>query len=342
MSLVDINNNKGKSLQENIFFKLSENKFTKIHLIRNKRNNSLTDKSSFTDLNSYKNKIKSKIPIHYIKKNQSSSLINIKNNSDSISANFSKINNFKQNYSRQSSIKLIKNKDNNNINLIFNNFNFSTKKIDLNFKENKLINSPNNNILNKNQLGLKNNIINNNINSKNNIELDELRKKNEKINNLYNEKEKENKIIKNKLTQMKNDNLQLRKKIYKLDKENQEFIKFFEKIQKFIKILQNNGVNVDEILDNISSDREKSSESEDENINKVKKEIDNDNSIPGDNFKCHETYYGSKLIVKDNSIPKLNITKIKKDKNNDKIKEKDNQSTKSNENNKLPLYSSNK
>ena len=339
MSSIDFINKNKQCLQNN-FFKLSEKKIKKIHLIKNQRNQSLYNKSSFTDLNSrYSSKICRKITPHFINKNPSSSLI-IQNSrmikmSNSInikSAHFTKILNMKQNIRHPSielsanqkrnknQINVIKNKDSNNINLIFNNFNLSTKKIDS--KKRKDNNNDAMYLINKIQvanIGFKN-TLSSNLSSKNRQELDDLKKKNEKINILYNEKIKENKIINMKIIEYKNDNLQLRKKIYKLNKENQEFIKIFEKIQKFVKILKNNGINVDEIMDNISSNREKSCNSESTSKGKCENISD---SIPIDNFKCHETFKGSKLIIKENSIPKLNIKRIKRN-NNNKNNNKDN------------------
>ena len=322
---------KNKNCFQNNFLKLSEKKTKKIHLIKNQRNQSLFNKSSFTDLNSrYSSKICRKTTPHFINKNPSSSLIiqnnHIKKMSSSInikSAHFTKITNMKQNIhppielstnqkKNTNQINVIKNKDSNNINLIFNNFNLSTKKIDS--KKRKDNNNDAMYLMNKIQvanIGFKN-TLSSNMSSKNRQEMDDLKKKNEKINILYNEKVKENKIINIKIKEYKNDNMQLRKKIYKLNKENQEYIKIFEKLQKFVKILQNNGINVDEIMDNISSNREKSYNSENTSIEKCESFSD---SIPMDNFKCHETFKGSKLIIKDKSIPKLNIKKINKNKN---------------------------
>ena len=296
-------NNMSSSIDENkqkhfkhSFFKLSKEK-QKINLLKNRRNQSLFNKSNFTDLNSNQNTFCKKITHHFVYKNPSNSLV-----MQSSFKPFTKINNIKlQNY-RKNSAELNRrgnNGHNNSINLIFNNFNLPTKNTDSK-KNNNYDNTSNNNTTMF--------LMNKNINK-----VDEYKKKYDQINLLYKEKVKENKNINNKMVEMKKENLQLRKTIFKLEQENKEFIKIFETMQKLIKVLQNSGIDVEELIDNISSNSENTENNE---ITKTEYNNENDSdkneSITTENFKCHDTFKGSKLIVKENSIPKLNIKKIKK------------------------------
>ena len=292
------NNYKQKLLKHNNFFKLSKEK-QKINLLKNQRNHSLLNKSNNTDLNINKNKFYKKITHHFVYKNPSNSLI-MRSNFEP----FTKINNIKlQNY-RKNSVELNRraNNENNNINLIFNNFNLPTKNID----SKKNINDSTSN--NSTTMFLMN---------KNIKKVDEYKKKYEQIILLYKEKIKENKNINNKINEMKKENLQLRKTIFKLERENKEYIKIFETMQKLVKILQSSGIDVEEIIDNISSNRENTESNEISKTEyKNENDLDRNESITIENFKCHDTFKGSKLVVKENSIPKLNIKKIKKIINN--------------------------
>ena len=212
-----------------------------------------------------------------------------------------------------------KNSQHNTINYIINNFNLSLKK-----KES------NGNIKNKEFKGINKSTMNNN------SKYEELKKENENLNYIYEEKLKENKKHKNKINYLENKNSHLMKKVEKIKKENEKYSKILEKVLKLLQVLKNNGLDVEDILENLS-------ETEDENgINSYSEEnVDNNSSfnskkssennfginsefsnfksegesIPSNNFKDRT----NKVHLKDNSIPKLDMKKIY---NNDSINSK--------------------
>ena len=305
------NNNNQKLYKLNNLFRLSVEK-QKVNLFKNQHNKSLLNKLNYTCLNSNKNNFYKKITRHFVYKNPSNSLI-IQNNFKPLS----KINNIKlQNYRKNSAeLNNCGYDEHNNINLIFNNFNLSSKNIDS--KKNNYDNIPNNNSINTFTMYLTNKNIKNN---------NEYKKIFEQLNLLYKEKTEENKNIKNKMIETKKENLKLRKTIFKLEQENKKFIKTFGAMQKLIAILQNSGIDVEGLIDNISSNRE-NIESSEITKNEYNKEnvLDTNESITNDNFKCYETFKESKLVVKEKNIPKLNIKKIINRNNNNNNDNNNNQ-----------------
>ena len=230
-----------------------------------------------------------------------------------------------------------KNSQFNTINYIINNFNMSTKKdpflhkkiSDFKGKSQSII-SNNNNINNKsnNNNTNSNNKNNNCNNNNNNLKYEELKKENEKLILLFNEKIKDNKKYKNKVSYLENKNDQILKKINKIKKENEKYSKILEKVLKLLQILKSNGLDVEEILENLSctdeEDSNNSSNSDDissihsKNISDNNSEINSDishfksegESIPSENIKTNKIYKESKVTLKENNIPKLDMKKI--------------------------------
>ena len=225
-----------------------------------------------------------------------------------------------------------KNSQHNTINYIMNNFNLSSKKKDsLHHKKmnqfkgiSKSIISGNSNKINNNNTNSNNNK-NNDYNS--NSKYEELNKENEKLIVLFNEKLKDNKKFKNKINYLENKNEQILKKINKIKKENEKYSKILEKVLKLLQILKSNGLDVEEILENLSitddDDLENDSNSDDISSIHSKKSSDNSainsefshfksegESIPNGDIQNHKIYNESKVILKDNSIPKLDMEKI--------------------------------
>ena len=222
----------------------------------------------------------------------------------------------------------------NTINYIINNFNLSLKKKDKDYshrsKQTKEFKGFNRSLIssNNNQCVIKNN---NNINYINNIKYEELKKENENLILVYEEKLKENKKHKNKINYLENKNSQIIKKVDKIKKENEKYSKILEKVLKVLKKLKNNGLNVEEILENLSEteedelDNNSNSDDFDENssFNSKKSTINNiemnsnfshfkseAESIPSNNNKTNKIYKRNKSNVKDNNIPKLDMKKI--------------------------------
>ena len=231
-----------------------------------------------------------------------------------------------------------KNSQHNTINYIMNNFNLSSKKKDsLHHKKINQFKGISKSIISVNNNNNNNKINNNNTNSNNNKNNDcnsnskyeELKKENEKLILLFNEKIKDNKKFKNKINYLENKNDQILKKINKIKKENEKYSKILEKVLKLLQILKSNGLDVEEILENLSitddDDLENDSNSDDD-ISSIhsKKSSDNNSainsefshfksegeSIPNDDIQNHKIYNESKVILKDNSIPKLDMEKI--------------------------------
>ena len=216
-----------------------------------------------------------------------------------------------------------KNSQRNTINYIINNFNLSLKKKESNNATNKI----------KEFKGINRSIISSNNNKKNiNNKYEELKKENENLILLFEEKMKENKKHKNKISYLETKNSHILKKVEKIKKENEKYSKILDKVLKLLKLLKNNGLDVEEILENLSEtddELDNNSNSDDvgneentsfnsKNSYENNKEINSDfshfksegESIPSSNFKTHKLYKGSKVNLKDNSIPKLDMNKI--------------------------------
>ena len=201
-------------------------------------------------------------------------------------------------------LKMLSNKNkkisqHNTINYIINNFNLSLKKKEVNICPNKT--------------------------SKNN-KYDEIKKENEKLNKLYEEKIQENKKYKNKINFLENKNIHTLKKVEKIKKENEKYSQILQKVLKLIQILKKKGLNIEEILDNLSEtedDLENFSNSYENENNEYssfnsKKSSENNffeinsnfSGIKSDGDSIHKMYKESQVNLKDNSIPKLNMEKI--------------------------------
>ena len=209
-----------------------------------------------------------------------------------------------------------KSSQHNTINYIINNFNLSLKK-----KESNM------NIKNKEFKGINRSLISNNNNY---YKYEELKKQNEKLNYIYKEKMKENKKHKNKINYLENKNSYLIRKVDKIRKENEKYSKILEKVLKLLKILKNNGLDVEEILENLSETEDEldknsfSEEKEDNSSFNSKKSFEKNyeinsefshfksegESIPSNNYNENKLYKESKVNLKDNSIPKLDMKKI--------------------------------
>ena len=222
-----------------------------------------------------------------------------------------------------------KNSQHNTINYIINNFNLSLKKKESNFFPNKI----------REFKGINKSSI-----SGNNNKYDELKKENERLNKLYNEKMAENKKHKNKINYLENKNMRTLNKIEKIKKENERYSQILEKVLKLLQILKKKGLDVEDILENLSETEDefennsnsyenKNSENSSFNSSENNFEINSNFShfksegelIPSEQFKTQKLYRESKVNLKDNSIPKLDMEKIynidtihdkKSDKNN--------------------------
>ena len=254
-----------------------------------------------------------------------------KSTSDLINDRYQNFNNIKLN-SNELVYKTKKNSQHNTINYVINNL--SSKKKDSNhvkkFNEikgsNSLISQNNN----------KKIVSNNNINN-NNLLYEELKKENEKLFFLFNEKLKDNKKNKNKIFYLEKKNEQILKKVNKIKKENDKYAKILEKVLKLLQILKSNGLDVEEILENLSYTEEEdfennsnsdgiSSLNSSKSIKKYELNLENPSlksegeSILSENMKSNKMYKESKVTLKDNNIPKLDMKKIYNNNNTLNIK----------------------
>ena len=252
----------------------------------------------------------------------------------------------------------LKNIEYNSINYIINNFNLSCKNIDTpedinkksdslirlnnydffdirnkkiknkmnNLKKNNILSNYENNVKNLshhnelNYSNMNNNISNDNI--KTEEQIIELKQKEEKI-------KKTNLETKNKMIYLK----ELEKKNKKLKDDYQdikikhvEYSKALERLYKFLRVLKNNGLDVSEMMDNISSgedydeyvednveeSEEESDEKKNETILSDGSVLSNLNQLSTGLLRSHEEFAKSKFNFKLKNIPLLNLKKLNK------------------------------
>lgn len=235
-----------------------------------------------------------------------------------------------------------KNKENNNINYIFNTYNLSSKNANpKNLIKKKTIENNNNGLSNSmilinnnkvSSLNSNSNIIAcdtniNNISNDKNIRFENAKKEKERLNALFNEKIKDSQKINDRINELEKKNTILVQKIDKIKKENDNLSSTLDKIIKLIKLLKNNGFDVGDIMNNLSyyddefSNLEEKKDVEGKSISSIKDysfkigdEINESNygedSVTNEPLKCHENFKQSKIVVRESSIPKLNIKKI--------------------------------
>lgn len=253
----------------------------------------------------------------------------------------------------------LKNIEYNSINYIINNFNLSCKNIDtpedMNKKSDSLIRLNNYDffdIKNKKIKSKMNNLKKNNIlaNYENNVKNlshhNELNYSNLNNNNISNDNIKiEEKIVelKQKEEKIKKTNLETKNKMVylkELEKKNkklkddyqdikikhEEYSKALERLYKFLRVLKNNGLDVSEMMDNISSgedydeyvdddveeSEEESEEKKNETILSDGSVLNNLNQLSTGLLRKHEEFEKSRLDFKLKNIPLLNLRKLNK------------------------------
>ena len=242
----------------------------------------------------------------------------------------------------------------NSINCIINNFNVSCKSIGsheenkkaefIKFKKyydffcknnqkikNHIINlkrnsSMNNNIKNLSNISENNNYNINNI-SNDNIKTEDL--ENKQIQERIQKRHQENKKKMIYLKELEKKNQKLKNDYQEIKMKNIEYNKALERLFKFLRVLKNNGMDIQEMMDNISSgedydeyldideETEESDDSEEEEQNEVVLSdgsvISNLKQLSTGLLRNHDEFTkGSKLNLKENIIPMLKLYKIKK------------------------------
>ena len=138
----------------------------------------------------------------------------------------------------------------------------------------------------------------NNFNNKNNkikitlsANLEEIKKENKKLKSKIETIGKENKILNKKVNKLRDKNLELRNILYSIKKEKDDYSHSINQSLKLLKLLKNNGLELSEIMENLSnsfSDKE-----EEENLckNSNKSIDDRNNEIVSDNKNIHLYYF---------------------------------------------------
>ena len=242
----------------------------------------------------------------------------------------------------------------NSINCIINNFNVSCKSIGsheenkkaefIKFKKyydffcknnqkikNHIINlkrnsSMSNYIKNLSNVPDMNNYNINNI-SNDNIKTEDL--ENKQIQERIQKRHQENKKKMIYLKELEKKNQKLKNDYQEIKMKNIEYNKALERLFKFLRVLKNNGMDIQEMMDNISSgedydeyldideETEESDDSEEEEQNEVVLSdgsvISNLKQLSTGLLRNHDEFTkGSKLNLKENIIPMLKLYKIKK------------------------------
>jgi hypothetical protein len=247
----------------------------------------------------------------------------------------------------------------NSINCIINNFNLSCKNIDsheensnkkpenkikyknyLDFfnKENKIIRNNMNNLKKNNSMSnyannIKNlshlsDINNSNINNITNedVKAEEILMENKHKQEKIKKKHQENKEKMKYLKELEKKNKRLQNEYVEIKIKHMEYSKSLERLLRFLKVLKNSGMDVNEMMDNISSgedydeyvddDIEESEDTENDKNETVLSDgsvLSNLKQLSSGLLRNHEEYSkGSKLILKCKNIPLLKLNNLKK------------------------------
>ena len=247
----------------------------------------------------------------------------------------------------------------NSINCIINNFNLSCKNLDShedNKKTDSLIKfkkyydffSKNNNILKNHMNNLKKNnsmsnytkniknlshlsdINNSNINNitNDNFKTEEINLENKQTQEKIKQRHQENKKKMIYLKELEKKNQRLKNEFQEIKIKNMEFTKSLERLIRFLRVLKNSGMDINEMMDNISSgedydeyvedDNEENEDTENSEIEEKNEIVLTDGSILSNLkqlssglLRNHDEFtQGSKLKLIKN-IPLLNMRKIK-------------------------------
>ena len=219
---------------------------------------------------------------------------------------------------------------------IFNKNNNKLKAQLTNLKKNNSITNYMNNIRNISNLSENNSNLNNITNLNDESKIDELTQENNKIKQQIKKRTQKNNEQSLFLKELEKKNQRLKQEYQDIKTKNLEYTKSLERLYKFLKVLKNSGLEVSEMMENISSGEDydefdDDSELEEKSDTKKKNKKENkknesqqseNSSVPISNIrqlssgllKNNDKYTeGSKINVNlKNNIPLLNIGKIKK------------------------------
>ena len=246
----------------------------------------------------------------------------------------------------------------NSINCIINNFNLSCKNIDsqednkkseliklkkyydffnqnnkkiknhkISLKKNNSMSNYANSLKNLSQLVDINNSNGNNI-TNDDIKTEEINLENKQLQERIKKRHQENKKKMIYLKELEKKNQRLKNDYQEVKIKNIEYNKSLERLFRFLRVLRNNGMDIDEMMDNISSgedydeyvdldeENEESEEFEEDEKNEAVLSdgsvISNLKQLSSGLLRNHDEFTkGSKLNLKTNIIPMLNIWKIK-------------------------------
>lgn len=150
--------------------------------------------------------------------------------------------------------------------------------------------------------------------NKDDSKIEEIKRENEKIKKNIEEENKKGKLLKDKITELMNKNSYLNKRIHKLKNDNKIYSNTLEKLLALIEILNENGLNISDLIDNMSifeSEETRIEEPENDKNKKYKTKDTNtkyDAELSYGSLEIHKEFLGSKVPPKiTNHIPKLNF-----------------------------------
>ena len=129
------------------------------------------------------------------------------------------------------------------------------------------------------------------------------------------------------LKELEKKNMRLENDYQEIKIKHMEYSKSLERLLKFLRVLKNSGMDINEMMDNISSGEdydeyvedefeEETEESEDEKNETVLSDgsvLSNLKQLSSGLLRSHEEYSkGSKLVLKLKNIPLLKLHKLKK------------------------------
>ena len=140
----------------------------------------------------------------------------------------------------------------------------------------------------------------NNFNSKNNkrkntlsMNIEEIKKENKNLKTKIEIIGKENKILNVKINKLRDKNLELGNILYSLKKEKDDYSQSINQSLKLLKLLKKNGLELSEIMDNLSNSNSENEEENEDNLEKSRNQnSDNENyEVKSDNKKVNFDYF---------------------------------------------------
>ena len=341
--------NKIKSSISSLLFLKQKNSNNKNHRLKN-----LNNTKNMFHTNKTKNLYSTKSTefIKYIPKSNKKKFSTKKK----MKKNFSKINNINQ-ININNNINIINHLDSNPFDYLINSSNsikqkrnsysakdqkkekYKDKEKEINCLKLNSNNNTNSTSINTNNTN-KNCKIKNGCNSNISNSIEEMQMNNQKLKTKIDEISLENKNLNKKIKQLRNKNLDLRKVLYVIKKERDDYSQSINQSLKLLKTLKENGLELSQIIENLSSSDNEENEDDEEDVCDIKnikniknfgnnilklnekeknmeieKDLDKEESelsnVSFGRVDFHEEYNAKKIPIGIKCIPKLKIYDIK-------------------------------